>query len=97
MPSVALTASSNATVAGQTVTLMARLSDAVNGRRTVRFYDGASVLGTAEVRQEGQASIAYLTVSGLGVGQHEIRAELTYALGGSVGLSPPLRHTVRAR
>lgn len=93
--SMALTASSGASVNGQPVTFMARLSGIVEGQRTVRFYDGARLLGTAQVRTEGRTRIAYLTVTGLGAGDHEIRAELTYTAGSSMALSPPLRHRVR--
>jgi hypothetical protein len=96
-PPVTVTASARTSVAGQPITLMARLSEVADGQRSVRFYDGSTLMGTAEVKQEGRARIAYLTVANLGVGQHEIRAELAYTIGSSLDLSPPVRHTVLPR
>lgn len=97
-PSVMLTSSSPTSLQGQPVTLMARMAgtDAAPGR--VVFYDGSLLLGTAEVKSEGRVWIAYLTVRGLAVGEHEIRAELVGPLGGRGGQrSEPLRHMVLRR
>ena len=96
-PAVALSASSNTSTRGQTVTFMARVSNSTEGRQAVRFYDGPTALGTSDVRQEGPVKIAYLAVRGLAVGQHEIRAEVVDAFGAGTGPSPLLRHTVEDR
>ena len=97
-PSVMLSASATSVLQGQPITLMARLpGGSASSPTSVRFYDGLAVLGTADVKAEGRARIAYLTVRGLSVGRHEIRAEMVGTLGIGSGRSEPLRLTVLRR
>jgi hypothetical protein len=98
-PSLVLSASSQATTPGQAVTLMARTGNTDNGSEnaSVRFYDGGTLLGAADLKTEGRTRIAYLTVRGLAAGTHEIRAELVGPPGGWSGISEPLRITIVSR
>jgi hypothetical protein len=97
---LALSASTPTSLQGQPVTFMARLTgpEPAGVRESVAFYDGLTSLGTADVRLEGRVRMAYLSVRGLGVGEHQIRATLVGPLGGvGGGSSQVLRHTVVRR
>jgi len=86
--------------AGGRVTLTARLSVVVPAggvTAMARFYDGPILLGTSNLRQDGQAQVAFLDVLGqLETGWHEISAVVGLPGGGSLR-STPLRHRVTAR
>ena len=84
---------------GEPVFLTARLSawaEASNSVGSVRFHDGLTLLGAADVRKEGQARVASLRVIGLSVGRHEITAQLVGPLGLASAASAPVVHVVVA-
>lgn len=98
-PSLTLTASQSTSALGEPVQFTARLVSAAEpsgATPSVRFRDGIAVIGAADVRMEGQARVAYLTVRGLPEGRHEITAELVGALGLASARSAPLVHVVVA-
>jgi len=94
-----LSASTEAIAAGGQLTLMARASSAAGTTEVtgVRFYDGNALLGSAELKVEGGARIAYLTVSRLEPGVHEVRAEAIGPFGAGAGTSDAVRVTVFSR
>jgi len=86
-----LTASRPTTTLGEAVVFTARLTPGTSVRAgSVSFYDGSLLLGSADLRREGGGLIAYLSVAGLAVGTHEIRAQ-------AGGDSSSVRHRVLAR
>ena len=98
-PALTLSASQGTSVLGEPVFFTARLTawaEASNSVGSVRFHDGLTVLGAANVRKEGQARVASLRVSGLSVGRHEITAQLVDTLGFSSATSTPVVHVVLA-
>jgi hypothetical protein len=98
-PIVVVSVSASIVARGRAVTLMARFGarDAGDDPTSIRFYDGAVPIGTAEVRTEGRTRIAYLTVRELRMGAHEIRAAPIAAAGQPGGLSEPVKVTVVRR
>ena len=98
-PALTLTASNSSSARGEPVYLTARLAgaaDASSPAASIRFRDGLVVLGSADVRQEGQARVAVLTVRGLSEGRHEFTAELVGTFGFASATSTPLVHVVTA-
>jgi Bacterial Ig-like domain (group 3) len=96
-PSLGLTASPSSSTLGAPVYLTARMSasaDLPASAASVRFRDGLTVLGAADLRQEGQARVAVLTVRGLSEGRHELTAELVGTLGFASVTSEPVVHVV---
>jgi hypothetical protein len=80
-PAVVLTATRQTATEGEPITLMARGAAGESARGTVRFYDGRRLIGSAELKAEGGTGIAYLTLSELPAGTHELHAELAGAAG----------------
>jgi ABC-type phosphonate transport system ATPase subunit len=80
------------------VTFVARLGDSApaGGNVSIGFYDGARLLGTGAVRQEGRVRFASITVTTLAVGSHEITAEIRGLSGATSQRTQALRHTVVA-
>jgi hypothetical protein len=93
---LALSQSRASSFLGEPVYLTARLSDEAGSVQSVRFRDGSTVLGAADVRPDGQARVATLVVRGLSEGRHEITAELVGALALTGTTSDPLVHVVSA-
>jgi hypothetical protein len=98
-PSLALTVSSSSSMQGEPVYLTARLSGALDESSpsaSVRFRDGSTVLGAANVRLEGRSLVATLAVRGLSEGRHELTAELIGTLGVASVTSHPVVYVVTA-
>jgi hypothetical protein len=86
--SLSLTASSNATVYGQAVTLTAQVTGQSGG--TVQFSDGPASIGSAAV----SSGAAVLTVSNLAAGSHSVSALWT-GDNGAAASAPPVTIAVR--
>lgn len=90
--STALTSSANPSVAGQAMTLMAKVSTSSGGTAsgTAQFFDGSASLGTVTL----SGGAASFTTSSLSVGTHSLKA--TYGGAGAYGgsTSPILSQTV---
>ena len=99
--SIQVTVSQPSSVPGDRVTLTAQVGGDAGlsaAPLTVRFFDGATELGTAPVQTEWGVRVAHLAVTTLGAGSHEISAEIAGAsgAGGGGGRSAPVRHLVVA-
>ena len=94
---VTLSASQPSSAPGEPIVLTARLPDDVPASAAglrVRFYDGATELGTAAIGTEWGSRVAHLTVTTLAAGDHQITAEIVGSSGGAGARSAPLRHVV---
>ncbi|WP_169746997.1 Ig-like domain repeat protein [Edaphobacter aggregans] len=94
--SLTLTATPNPANTGQTVTLTAAARSAVAGMTpvgTVSFYDGATILGTADLGSNGTAA---LSTSSLGVGSHTLQAVLSSTAYFAGSTSPGVNEVIQS-
>jgi hypothetical protein len=91
---VSLTTSSPTATAGKRIVFTARLGPGVNASE-VAFYDGDTKIGAGTVITAGSERVAYLQVSTLKPGVHDITVVLPGGFGGSTRRSAPVRVTVR--
>jgi parallel beta-helix repeat protein len=94
--SLTLTATPNPANNGQSVQIVATATSAVAGMLpvgTVTFYDGNSILGTADIGEKGSASFS---TSGLSVGTHTLHAVLAGSAYFAGSSSPDVNEVVQA-
>ncbi len=89
-----LTASSPTSRAGQRVVFTAWL-DAGENASEVAFYDGDAVIGAGTVITQGTGRVAYLQVTTLKAGVHDITASISAGPSRSARRSAPVRVTVQ--